>query len=91
MNFEWNPEKAASNLEKHNVSFQEAATVFNDPLSLTVPDPKHSIDESRYIIIGISRLKQLLIVAHTDREDIVRIISARKVTRRERKFYEERT
>jgi hypothetical protein len=87
--FEWNPDKAALNLEKHGVSFQEAATVFNDPLSMTFPDPDHSIGESRYVIIGLSRFGQLLVVAHTDRDAKVRIISARKATRQERKFYEQ--
>ncbi len=89
MEFEWNSDKAALNLEKHGVSFQEAATVFNDPLSMTFPDPDHSIGESRYVIIGLSRFGQLLVVAHTDREAKVRIISARKATRQERMFYEE--
>lgn len=76
MDFEWNVEKATLNLEKHDVSFQDAATVFRDPLSVTFPDSKHSIGESHYIIIGISRLRQLLVVAHTDREGCIRIISA---------------
>jgi hypothetical protein len=89
MEFEWNPDKAALNVEKHGVSFQEAATVFNDPLSVTFPDPDHSMGESRYVIIGISRLAQLLVVAHTDRGEKVRIISARKATRQEKRFYEE--
>lgn len=89
MEFEWNPDKAAQNLEKHGVSFQEAATVFNDPLSMTFPDPDHSIGESRYVIIGLSRFEQLLVVAHTDRGEKVRIISARKATRQERRFYEQ--
>lgn len=89
MKFEWNPDKAARNLEKHGVSFQEAVTVFNDPLSVTFPDPNHSIGESRYIIIGRSRFGQILIVAHTDRLEKVRIISARKATRQEQRFYEE--
>lgn len=89
MELEWNPDKAALNLEKHDVSFQEAATVFNDPLSVTFPDPEHSIGENRYIIIGFSRFGQLLVVAHTDRGEKVRIISARKATRQERRFYEE--
>ena len=89
MEFEWNPDKAALNLEKHGVSFQEAATVFNDPLSMTFPDPDHSIGESRYVIIGLSRFGQLLVVAHTARETKVRIISARKATRPERRFYEQ--
>ncbi|MBC6435843.1 BrnT family toxin [Nostoc sp. HG1] len=90
MEFEWNPDKAALNLEKHGISFLEAATVFNDPLSVTFPDPDHSIGESRYIIIGVSRFGQLLVVAHTDRGEKVRIISARKATRQEKRFYEER-
>ncbi|MEA5554386.1 BrnT family toxin [Anabaena cylindrica UHCC 0172] len=89
MEFEWNPNKAELNFEKHGVSFQEAATTFNDPLSVTFPDPDHSIGESRYVIIGISRFGQILVVAHTDRGDKIRIISARKATRKERKFYEE--
>ncbi|MEH2052655.1 BrnT family toxin [Nostoc sp.] len=89
MEFEWNPEKAAFNLEKHDVSFQEASTVFNDPLSVTFPDPNHSIRENRYVIIGISGFGQLLVVAHTDRGEKVRVISARKATRHERRFYEE--
>ncbi|HLO52263.1 MAG TPA: BrnT family toxin [Kamptonema sp.] len=89
MEFEWNPDKATRNFEKHDVSFQEAATVFHDPLSVTFPDPQHSIGERRYVIIGISSFRQLLIVAHTDREEKVRIISARKATRQEQRFYEE--
>ena len=90
MEFEWNPDKAALNLEKHGISFPEAATVFNDPLSVAFPDPDHSIGESRYIIIGVSRFGQLLVVAHTDRGEKLRIISARKATRQEKRFYEER-
>ncbi len=89
MEFEWNPDKATLNLEKHGVSFPDAATVFNDQLSVTFPDPQHSVGESRYVIIGISRYGQLLIVAHTDQGEKVRIISARKATRQEQRFYEE--
>ncbi|MTJ11982.1 BrnT family toxin [Anabaena sp. UHCC 0187] len=89
MEFEWNPNKAELNFKKHGVSFPEAATTFHDPLSVTFPDPDHSIGESRYVIIGISRFGQILVVAHTDREDKIRIITARKATRQERKFYEE--
>ncbi|MEM9163946.1 MAG: BrnT family toxin [Cyanobacteria bacterium P01_F01_bin.4] len=88
MEFEWNSDKALLNFEKHGVSFQEAATVFGDPLSVTFPDPEHSIEESRYIIIGESSIGTLLVVSNTDREERVRIISARKATRREREFYE---
>jgi uncharacterized DUF497 family protein len=87
--FEWDPDKAKKNIEKHRVSFNEAATVFGDPLSMTFYDPDHSIDESRFITVGLSRLGKLLIVSHTDRDDRIRIISARETTRRERKFYEE--
>lgn len=89
MEFEWNPGKAKINFEKHGVSFQEASTVFNDPLSITFPDPDHSIGENRYVIIGVSRFGQLLVISHTDRGEKVRIISARKTTRQERRFYEE--
>ncbi|MFG6095606.1 BrnT family toxin [Leptothoe sp. ISB3NOV94-8A] len=89
MEFEWDPDKAAANFEKHGVSFQEAATVFNDPLSITFPDPDHSVGENRYIIIGASIIGLLLVVAHTDRDQRLRIISARKATRKERTFYEE--
>lgn len=89
MEFDWNPDKAALNFEKHGISFQEAATVFNDPLSMTFPDPDHSIGESRYVMIGLSRFGQLLVIAHTDREEKVRIISARKATRQEKRFYEQ--
>jgi hypothetical protein len=89
MEFEWNPEKAAINLRKHNISFQEAATVFDDSLSVTFPDPDHLIGENRYVIIGMSRSEKLLVVSHTDRENCTRIISARRATRQERRFYEE--
>jgi len=91
MEFEWDLEKARVNLNKHNVSFSEAATVFNDPLSLTFPDPDHSIGESRYIIIGISSLERVLVIAHTERGINIRIISARKATPKERRFYEQGT
>jgi uncharacterized DUF497 family protein len=87
--FEWDPAKAATNFEKHSVSFQEAATVFADPLSLTFDDPDHSSYEQRYLTAGLSTRGRHLIVAHTDRGGRIRIISAREVTRRERKLYEE--
>jgi len=87
--FEWDPNKAEKNIKKHQVSFNEAATVFGDPLSMTFYDPDHSIDEDRYITVGLSRLGELLVVSHADRGDRIRIISARNATRRERKFYEE--
>ena len=88
MRFEWDENKAASNLLKHSVSFEEAATVFGDPLSDTFDDPDHSADERRFIIIGASERSRMLIVSHTDEGEVVRIISAREPTRREREFYE---
>jgi uncharacterized DUF497 family protein len=84
--FEWDPVKAEYNIQKHGVDFTEAATVFNDPLSITYADPDHLVDEDRYIIIGLSMDNRLLIVAHTDRGEMTRIISAREVTSRERKL-----
>ena len=72
MHFEWDPAKAAENLAKHGVSFQEAATVFRDPLSATGSDPDHSLDEERFVTFGISAGGRLLIVAHTDRDDTIR-------------------
>ena len=89
MEFEWDLDKAAQNLEKHQVSFHEAATIFGDPLSMTFPDPDHSIGENRYITMGLSYTGRSLIVAYTDRNDRIRIISAREATRREQRFYEE--
>ena len=89
MEFEWDPNKATKNIKKHGVSFNAAATVFGDPLSITFPDSDHSIRESRYIIIGLSGFGRMLVIAHTYQKDRVRIISARKVTRCERKYYEE--
>jgi uncharacterized DUF497 family protein len=89
MEFEWDKDKAKKNLARHKVEFGEASTVFSDPLSLTFPDPDHSIEEDRYIIIGASDRGRILVVSHTDREDRIRIISARKATKRERKAYEE--
>ena len=87
--FEWNPEKAEGNLRKHGVSFEEAETVFFDPLSLTVPDPINSDEENRFIITGFSDKQRQLIVVHTDRGDKIRIISARLATPSERKKYEQ--
>jgi uncharacterized DUF497 family protein len=88
MEFEWDPIKAAQNLRKHKVSFNEAATVLGDFLATTVADPDHSIHERRYITVGESGRRRLLIVAHALRGDRVRIISARTLTRMERKAYE---
>jgi len=86
---EWNPVKAETNLKKHQISFEEASTVFDDPLFITFLDVEHSVDEERYITVGLSRGNRLLLVAHTERKGITRIISARKVTKNERRFYEE--
>ena len=88
MRFEWDENKAAANLLTHGVSFEEAATVFGDPLSDTFDDPDHSSEERRFVIIGASEKGRMLIVAHTDDGDTVRIISAREPTRGEREFYE---
>ena len=89
MDYEWDQEKGTSNLEKHGVSFEEAATVFSDPLYVDFYDPDHSVDEHRYLIMGQSTAGRLLIVSYTDRDDLVRLISAREVTASERKLYEE--
>ncbi len=89
LSFEWDETKAKSNLAKHAVSFEEAATVFGDPLSVTIPDPAHSQVESRSVILGHFHNQKLLVVVHTDRGDNIRIISARSATRRERINYEE--
>ncbi len=88
MEFDWDPNKVTSNLRRHDVSFGEAATVFSDPLSTTVPDPDHSLDEDRAITVGLSHRGRLLMVAHTERGDRIRIISARELTRTERAQYE---
>ena len=88
--FEWDSRKAKSNYAKHGVSFVEASTVFGDPLSLTITDPSHSRPgEERLVTIGSSYLERLVVVVHCDEDENVRIISARKATRRERKDYEE--
>jgi uncharacterized DUF497 family protein len=86
VNFEWDPGKARQNRRKH----QEAATVFGDPLAETYPDPDHSLSERRFITVGMSSATRVLIVAHVDRGENVRIISARKTTQREREYYEEK-
>jgi len=90
VNFEWNPGKARQNRRKHRVSFPEAATVFGDPLAVTYLDPDHSVSEQRFLTVGMSSASRVLIVAHADRGESVRIISARKTTRREREHYEEK-
>jgi uncharacterized DUF497 family protein len=86
--FEWDDEKAKSNLKKHGVSFEEAATIFNDPKIATILDPDHSEDEERFASLGISFIKRLLSVIHTERSEKNRLISARKATKTERKNYE---
>ena len=86
--FEWDEEKAAENLTKHGVSFPEASTVFADPLSRTIPDPLHSGEEDRFVVLGQSGLQHTLVVVHTYRGEVIRIISARTATSRERRDYE---
>jgi uncharacterized DUF497 family protein len=88
--FEWDPKKAEANKIKHGVSFHEAATIFGDPLAITFADPDHSLNEERYITFGLSRFNQLLVVSHTQRGENFRIITARLMTRREKKIYEKR-
>jgi uncharacterized DUF497 family protein len=89
MNFEWDPRKAALNKRKHGVSFEEAATAFGDPLALTFADPDHSDEEHRFLTFGRSRRNWLLIVIHTDRPGVTRIISARKMEPSERRTYQD--
>ena len=89
LRWEWHAEKAATNLAKHGVSFDEARTVFADPFGKIVDDPRHSLEEQRLILLGHSEQQRLLAVMSTDRGDAIRVISARKVTRRERREYEE--
>ena len=90
LRFEWDESKASQNVEKHGVAFERAATVFRDPLSLTIDDPLHSQAERRFVTIGESAGRELLVVVHTERKDVIRIISARPATRRERRDYEGR-
>jgi uncharacterized protein len=87
--FEWDEKKAKSNIRKHRISFEEAVTVFDDPISLTMDDPDHSEDEPRFVTIGYSERERLLVVCHCDRPDSIRLISARTADRRERRYYEE--
>jgi hypothetical protein len=89
LRFWWDTRKAAANVRKHGVSFKEAATAFGDPLSVTIPDPDHSLAEERFILIGRTRGSRLVVVAHQERGDDIRLISARRATRRERLTYEE--
>ena len=89
MDFEWDTHKAIQSRRKHAVSFHEAATVLGDPLTITYRDPDHSIEEQRFITVGMSSAGRMLIVAHADRGERTRIISARKTTARERAQYEQ--
>ena len=87
--FVWDEDKAQTNLQDHRVTFEEAATVFLDPLASTIPDPDHSLGEARYLTIGLSSRGRLLVVSYTERQAQIRLISARRATRRERRSYEE--
>ena len=91
MQFEWDPEKSARNLAKHGISFDEASTVFGDPLAGTILDPRHSVEEQRFVTVGHSSRGTLMVVVHVERGYRTRIISARRATRRERKKYESKT
>jgi uncharacterized DUF497 family protein len=87
--FEWDENKARSNVRKHEVSFEEAATAFGDPLSLTIGDPDHSVEEARFVLLGTTHRDRLVVVIHTERGDNIRVISARLATRAERRIYED--
>jgi uncharacterized protein len=89
MQFAWDPKKAASNLRDHRVTFEEASSVFGDSLAITFDDPDHSEGESRLLTFGLSEQGRLLVVSHTERRGVVRIISARRASRAERQIYEE--
>ena len=89
LRFAWDARKAAENARKHRVTFTEATTVFDDPLSVTIPDPDHSIGEQRLLLLGISNRGRLLVVAHSERDTTIRIINARRADRQERQAYEE--
>lgn len=89
MNFDWNPDKAARNFEKHGITFEEAKTVFDDPLFVEFFDPDHSEAEQRFLIIGASHQNRLLIVSYTERDSRTRLISARELTAQERRIYEQ--
>ncbi|MDD5170837.1 MAG: BrnT family toxin [Syntrophales bacterium] len=89
MRFEWDSKKAIANLKKHGVTFQEAATVFGDPMAITFQDPDHSAEEERQMTFGLSLQKRLIVVSHTERNDRTRIISARLMNHKEKVIYEE--
>jgi uncharacterized DUF497 family protein len=90
LRFEWDPRKAARNLAKHGVPFEEAATAFGDPLGRITSDPRHSVDEERFVLLGLSRQQRLLAVMFAERGEAIRIISARRAIPRERRDYEQR-
>jgi hypothetical protein len=87
--FEWDPEKGVANFRKHGVSFEEATTVFGDPMAMNMPDPDHSLNEERFVLLGLSHRLRLLVVAYAERGTRTRLISAREATRKERRQYEE--
>ncbi len=87
--FDWDPTKAANNLKDHQVAFEEASTVFGDPLAMLMDDPDHSEDEERYLLLGMSLQRRLLVVSFVERPPLTRLISAREATRHERRQYEE--
>jgi len=89
LRFAWDPRKAEANLRKHGISFAEAVTAFEDPLSITVPDPDHSAREARFVLIGRSRQQHLVVVVHVERDETIRIVSARPASPREWEAYEE--
>jgi uncharacterized DUF497 family protein len=89
MKIEWDPEKAKSNLKRHGISFEEAATALSDPMAATGADPDHSITEERYVTFGVSEKGRLVVVSHTEKDETIRIISARKASKGEKELYEE--
>ncbi len=89
LKFEWDDPKSRSNQSKHGISFAEAATAFGDPFSVLIPDPLHSEDEERWTLLGQSQRQRLIVVVHTERDDVIRLISARLATAKEKRDYEE--
>jgi uncharacterized DUF497 family protein len=91
MKFTWDPKKASENIKKHKITFDEAVSVFHDPLAKITDDPDHSIDEERFLLIGHSSRENLLIVVHVYKEEVetIRIVSARKATKKEKRDFEE--
>ena len=88
MKLDWDAKKAASNVQKHSVSFEEAGTVFGDPMALTFDDPDHSTGEMRFLTFGVTRTNKFVIVSYAERQDVTRIISPRKMSKQERDIYE---